>query len=89
MNKVDIITAIAKETGVTRKVADQAVALVFDAIADALASGEKVMIAGFGAFDVRDRPARTGRNPRTGEPVAVPASRAVGFKAGKALKDRL
>ena len=64
------------ETSVTRATADSLVGAVFSAIAEALARDETVAIAGFGKFDVRSRPARTGRNPRTGEPVAIAASRA-------------
>ena len=89
MNKVDIVTAVAAQANVTRKVAEIAVAQVFESIAGALAADDKVMIAGFGSFEVRNRPARNGRNPRTGEAVQVPASKAAAFKAGKALKERL
>jgi len=89
MNKMDIVTAVAKDAALTRKAADAATAAVLDAIAGALAAGDKVMIAGFGSFEIRNRPARTGRNPRTGEAVQVPASKSVAFKAGKALKDKI
>ena len=60
---------------------------VLAALAGALGQGERVRLAGFGTFDTKDRPARSGRNPRTGAPVAVPASRAVRFRAGKTLRD--
>nr|MDD6336393.1 HU family DNA-binding protein [bacterium] len=89
MNKMDLAVEIAQTTGMTKKASEQVVLAVFDAISNTLASGEKVSIAGFGTFEVRERPARVGRNPRTGESVPVPASRAVAFKAGKNLKERL
>jgi len=89
MNKVEMVNAVAKEANVTRKVAEVAVATVFDSIIAALAAGEKVSVAGFGSFEVRNRPARVGRNPRTGAAVDVPASRTAAFKAGKAFKDSL
>ena len=87
MNKAELTAHVAAETSVTRATADRLVGAVFSAIADALARNETVAIAGFGKFDVRSRPARTGRNPRTGEPVAIAASRAPSFKPAKALRD--
>ncbi len=87
MNKTDLIAKTSVETGMTRKDAETAVNAVFDVIAKALAEGDKVQLVGFGSFEVKDRPARTGRNPRTMEPVEIAASRTVAFHAGKALKD--
>ena len=87
MNKSQLSAHVAVETSVTRATADSLVNAVFSAIAAALARDETVAIAGFGKFDVRSRAARTGRNLRTGEPVAVPASRAPSFKPAKALRD--
>ena len=87
MNKSQLSAHVAAETSVTRATADRLVDAVFSAIADALARDETVAIAGFGKFDVRSRAARTGRNPRTGEPVAIAASRTPSFKPAKALRD--
>ena len=87
MNKVELTAAVASKTGFTKKNAEAAVAAVTESITEALAKGEKVQIVGFGGFDVRERPARDARNPRTGEKVKVPASKAPVFKAGKGLKD--
>ena len=87
MNKSQLTAHVAGETSVTRATADSLVGAVFSAIADALARDETVAIAGFGKFAVRSRAARTGRNPQTGEPVAIAASRAPSFKPAKALRD--
>lgn len=87
MNKTELIAAVAEKAEVSKKDADKAVAAVLGSISDALVSGDKVQIVGFGTFEVRSREARTGKNPRTGEAVAIPASKVPAFKAGKALKD--
>ena len=87
MTKAELIAHVAAETSVTRATADRLVGAVFSAIGDALARDEPVTIAGFGKFFARSRPARTGRNPQTGEPVAIAASKAPSFKAAKALRD--
>lgn len=89
MNKAQLATHVAAERSMTRAAADRLVGAVFAAIADALARDEPVTIAGFGKFDTRSRGARTGRNPATGEPVAIAASRAPSFKAARALRDAL
>ena len=89
MNKTELINAVAKNAELSRKDADKAVNAVFDAIAAALKAGEKVAVVGFGAFEVKERAARTARNPRTGEEIEIAASKAVSFKAGKALKDEV
>lgn len=86
MNKRDLADIVAYETGVSRARAAAGVDSVFRAIAAALEDGAKVQISGFGSFDVRDRKARVGRNPRTGEPVAIPATKVPTFKAAPALK---
>ena len=78
---------MAGRTGLGKSAAAGTVDTVFDAIGEALAAGEDVRIAGFGTFTTRSRPARTGRNPRTGEALALPASTTPVFKASKALKD--
>ena len=87
MNKTELIEAIAKETGLKKKDAEAAVGAFIGAIEGALAKGEKVQLVGFGTFEVRNRAAKQGRNPRTGETMTVPASKVPAFKAGKALKD--
>ena len=87
MNKGDLIDAVAAEADMAKTDATDAVNAVFDSIKSTLGSGGTVSIAGFGSFVVRDRKARTGRNPKTGEPLQIPASKAAAFKAGKALKD--
>ncbi|MBR4080821.1 MAG: HU family DNA-binding protein [Clostridia bacterium] len=73
--------------GIAKKDAEKALNAFVDVVTDALAQGEKVQIVGFGSFEVKDRPARTARNPRTGEEIQIEASKAPVFKAGKALKD--
>ena len=87
MNKAELTAHVAAEMSVTRATADTLVGAVFSAIADALARDETVAIAGFGKFELRSRPARQGRNPRTGAPVAIAPSRAPSFKPAKALRD--
>lgn len=87
MNKKDLGDAVASSFGDSKAMGLAAVEAVFDALTNALAQGEKVSIAGFGQFEVRERSARMGRNPRTGEPVHIAASKAAAFKAAKGLKD--
>ena len=87
VNKSDIAGRVAGRAGVGRSAAGEAVDAVFEAIGEALARGEDVRIAGFGIFGTRSRPARTGRNPRTGESLNIAASTAPTFKAGKPLRD--
>ena len=87
MNKAELISAVAEVAGLSKKDTEKAVNATFDAITAALEAGEKVSLVGFGAFDVKERAARMGRNPRTKEEVEIPASRVPQFKAGKALKD--
>ena len=89
MTKTDLIIAVAESTGATKKDAERIVNATFETIAAQLAAGEKVQISGFGIFEAKDREARTGRNPITGESVQIAAKRAPAFKAGKALKDRV
>ena len=88
MNKGELINAVAAN-GLTKKDAETAINAVFGAIGDALAKGEAVQLIGFGTFDVKKRPARTARNPRTGAEIKIAASKAPSFKAGKALKDKV
>lgn len=87
MNKAELIAAVAGVTGLSKKDTEKAVNCTFETITAALEAGEKVSLVGFGAFDVKERAARLGRNPRTKEEVEIPASRVPQFKAGKALKD--
>ena len=87
MNKRELAAQVATRISLSKSDADAAVSAVFSAIADALASGETVTIAGFGAFSTRSRPARPGRNPRTGETITIAPSTAPSFKAGKTLRD--
>lgn len=89
MNKRDLADVVAYETGTARSRAMASVNLVFETIAEALQQGTDVRITGFGTFEVRQRKDRTGRNPRTGEAVRIPATRAPAFKPSKALKDRV
>ena len=87
MNKAELIATVAEVAGLSKKDSEKAVNATFDAITAALEAGEKVSLVGFGAFVVKERAARMGRNPRTKEEVEIPASRVPQFKAGKALKD--
>ena len=86
MNKNDLISSVAEASGLTKADAGRAVDGVFDSIASALASGDDVRIVGFGSFSVANRAASTGRNPRTGEEIQIPASKQPKFKAGAPLK---
>jgi len=87
MNKGDLIDAVADSSGLSKADATRAVDSVLDTITAALRRGDQVSLVGFGTFSVKARSPRTGRNPRTGETIDIPASNAPGFKAGKALKD--
>ena len=87
MNKTELINQVAERAEVTKKDAEKAVNAIIDSITAALAAGDKIQLTGFGSFEVKDRAARVGRNPRTGEATEIPASRTPVFKAGKALKD--
>ncbi|MCI3920278.1 HU family DNA-binding protein [Paenibacillus sp. TRM 82003] len=87
MNKTDLITKVAETTDLSKKDVTTVVEAVFDSIADALQNGDKVQLVGFGNFEVRERTARKGRNPQTGEEIDIPASKVPAFKPGKALKD--
>ncbi|TCP69833.1 HU family DNA-binding protein [Baia soyae] len=87
MNKTDLINQVADATQMTKKEASEAVEAVLRAISESLSQGEKVQLIGFGNFEVRDRQARKGRNPQTGEEIDIPATKVPSFKAGKQLKD--
>ena len=87
MNKTELVAAVAAKAELSKKDAEAAVAAVVASITDALADGDKVSLVGFGTFEVRERAARTGQNPRTGEKIKIKAAKAPAFKSGKALKD--
>lgn len=87
MNKTELINAVAEKTELSKKDATGAVDAVFEVITGSLQDGEKVQLIGFGNFEVRERAARKGRNPQTGEEIDIPASNVPAFKPGKALKD--
>ncbi len=89
MNKNDLVTAVATSTGLSKTDATKAVDGVFDAITGALKGGDEVRLVGFGTFSVSTRAASEGRNPRTGEKIAIPASKQPKFKAGKGLRDAI
>jgi len=86
MNKTELIEAIASKTEMTKTDVDKVVSSLVEVVTDALANGDKVSLKGFGNFEVRNRDARTGRNPRTGETMEIAASKAPAFKASSALK---
>lgn len=87
MNKADLVAAISKKSGLTKKDADKAVSAFVAAVTETLSKGGKVQLVGFGTFETAKRAAREGRNPQTGKPMKIPASTAPKFKPGKALKD--
>ena len=87
MTKTELINAVAEKSALTKKDAEKAVSAVIESITEALASGDKVALVGFGTFEVRDRAAREGKKPATGEAITIAASKVPAFKVGKALKD--
>jgi DNA-binding protein HU-beta len=87
MNKSDLIAAVAEHATLSKADAGRAVDALTASITEALTTGDTVTLVGFGTFVVKDRPARTGRNPQTGLEMNLPASKSVGFKPGKGLKD--
>ncbi|MCL2083146.1 MAG: HU family DNA-binding protein [Oscillospiraceae bacterium] len=89
MNKTELISVVAEKADITKKVSESVVNATFDAITDALKEGDKVQLVGFGAFEVKHREARQGRNPKTKEPIQIAASNSPVFKAGAALKKTL
>lgn len=89
MNKAELVAAIADRAGLSKKDAEAALKAFTDVVADELKKGEKIQLVGFGTFEVSERAERVGRNPRTGEEMKIPASKAPKFKAGKALKDMI
>ena len=89
MNKTELIAAVAEKAEISKKDAEKAVKAFTDAVAEELAKGGKVQLVGFGNFEVSERPAREGRNPRTDETMTIAASKTPKFKPGKALKDEI
>ena len=89
MNKAELITEVSYKTGIARKDVEKTVNATLDAIIDTLESGERVQLVGFGVFDVKNRSARMGRNPKTKEEIEIPASRVPQFKAGKSLREAI
>jgi len=87
MNKTELVAAVAEQAGLSKKDAEAALKAFTDVVAAELKNGGKVQMVGFGTFEVTERAARDGRNPRTGESMPIAASKAPKFKAGKALKD--
>lgn len=87
MNKTELIAAMAEVSGLSKKDAEIAVRAFTDVVADELKKGGKIQLVGFGTFEVSERSAREGRNPKTGETMSIAASKTPKFKAGKALKD--
>ncbi|QZZ19156.1 HU family DNA-binding protein [Leptothermofonsia sichuanensis E412] len=89
MNKGELVDKIAENANVTKKEADAILTAMLEVILETVAKGEKVTLVGFGTFEARDRQAREGRNPSTGEPIKIPATRVPAFSAGKQFKDRV
>lgn len=86
MNKTELVAAIAEKAEISKKDADKALAAFIETVTDALKGGDKIQLVGFGTFEVRERPERTGRNPQTKETITIAASKVPAFKAGAALK---
>ncbi len=89
MNKAELISATAEKAGMSKKDSEKVINALIETITDTMKKGDKVQLVGFGVFEVKNRPARTGRNPRTKEQIEIPASKIPLFKAGKALKDAI
>ena len=87
MNRTELISAMSEKSELTKVDAEKALKAFIDTVTDELKNGGKVQLVGFGTFETRERAERTGRDPRTGEPIKIPASTTPAFKAGKALKD--
>ncbi len=87
MTKAELVTAIAEKSGLTKKDSEKALAAFIDTVTDTLSKGESIQLVGFGTFEVRERAARTGINPRSKEKIEIAATKVPAFKAGRALKD--
>ena len=89
MKKSEFVALVAEKAGLSKKDKEKTIDAVFETISDVIASGDKLQISGFGTFETRQRAARTGHNPRTGEEIAIAAANIPAFKPGKALKDKV
>ena len=89
MNKSELIVALAQKADLSKKDAEKAVNAFVEVVTESLKAGDKVQLVGFGTFESKERPARTARNPRTGEEIQIAASKTAAFKAGKGLKDSI
>ena len=89
VNKAELISVMAEKSGLTKKDSEKALNSFIEAVEEALVKGDKVQLVGFGTFEVRERSARKGRNPQTGEEIDIPAASVPAFKAGKALRDSI
>jgi DNA-binding protein HU-beta len=89
VNKADLISVMAEKSGMTKKDSEKALNAFIETVEEALVKRDKVQLVGFGTFEVRERSARKGRNPQTGEEIDIPAANVPAFKAGKALKDSI
>lgn len=89
MNKGDLVDAVAEKASVTKKQADAVLSAALETIMEAVAEGDKVTLVGFGSFEPRERKAREGRNPKTGEKMEIPATKVPAFSAGKLFKDKV
>lgn len=89
MNKGELVDSVAEKAAVTKKQADSVISAVVESIMEAVSSGEKVTLVGFGSFERRDRKEREGRNPKTGEKMIIPATKVPAFSAGKVFKERV
>lgn len=89
MNKTELIASVAQNANITKKDAERIVNATFDIIAAQLAAGDRVQVSGFGIFEVKERQARVGRNPKTNATIEIPASKSPAFKPAKALKDAI
>ena len=87
MNKTELIAVVAEKSGMSKKDTERVVSTALETITASLAAGDRVQLSGFGIFEVKERTARVGRNPRTGKTMSIPATRTPAFKASKALKD--
>lgn len=89
MNKTELIAVAAERAGIAKKDAERLLNAAIDAMTEALIAGDKIQLTGFGTFEVKDREARVGRNPKTLETIEIPSTRVPQFKASKALKDHV
>lgn len=89
MNKTELVSALAEKADVTKKDAEKVLGAFIDVVGDALKEGDKIQLVGFGTFETRERAAREGKNPQTGEKIKIAACTVPAFKAGKALKDKI